>query len=155
MRRNVCSRLFTGPRPSETHGSVLPFSFEPTPEHGPSDCAGRWDNTASPHQGSSDRHGLSLLKISRAPTWKDGLASRNAAQSEIRLAPERSKDVSDVVRRLDASLERRVPVIQDALDDQDSRVVDVVDSDDKAVLVHESEVLKRRDTRRLPVKVGA
>jgi len=95
------------------------------------------------------------LKIARLSARHYRLPARDAPQSKVGLAAERAKNIANVVGRFDACLERVVPVGEDALDNLDASVVDVVNGNDEAVLIHQPQVLEGRDAGRLSIEVGA
>ena len=74
---------------------------------------------------------------------------------EVGCSPQRTEDITNVVRRRNALLECFIPVVDDGLNNLDPRKVDVVDGRCVAVLVVVEQVLRGRLARVLPIEVAA
>ena len=97
----------------------------------------------------------SPLEVAASTSWKNFLATRNAAQPKVRFSAEGAKNIANIVGRLDSSLVSRIPVGKNALDNLDASIVDVVDGNAEAILVYQPKVLKCRHARWLSVKIGS
>lgn len=67
---------------------------------------------------------------------------------------QRAEDITVVVLRLDARLERRLPIADDVVHDRPAGDVDVLQRLEEAALVDVEELLLRRLAGRGPIKVG-
>ena len=86
-------------------------------------------------------------------SFLDRIIIKLRAGTEIRLATQRAKDVTDVIIRLDALVERILPPFHDPLNDMNARQINVHDCRLKGALFRPEQVRRRRFLGVRPVEI--
>lgn len=90
----------------------------------------------------------SLLQIASCARRQNALAICDGPWAKVRLAAERAEDITNVVGGLDTILEGAVPLVQNALDDFHTRVVDVLNGNFESILIAHVSMSAAESSRR-------